>query len=322
MFIGRKVDVGIGKETVRGTGVPATFTLPKTKIDFEAKANKAVSGEGLGNISAMGNQAVVTGLFSEGSIEGELNANSFGLILLATLGSSSPAAYGTGYKHTFTVLNSNQHTSLSLHFQDEIGDIQFKMCMVDSLEISINNEDIVQFTLGLKGRKVHDGTYTPSYAADYKFMGRDVIFKVAAATANLAAATAISVKDLKITINKNTEFNWVLGTLEPEDINNRNLKIEGSITLNYEDRTWRNYMLNGDTKALGIKLTNPRDAVGGGTNYAEFYIEFPKVHFSEWESQRDNDDIVTQKINFTALYDIATSKLISDCYITNTTASY
>lgn len=319
-FIGRRVNVGIAKESVRGVGVAATYTLPKLNITFEDKANKARSGESLGNISGEGNQSAVTGRFSEGAIDGELNAKSFPLIALATFGSLSTASYLSAYKHTLSLSNTNQHQSLSIHINDPIGDTIFEGCMIDSLELEVTQNEFVKFSAGIKGKKGQDSTFTPSQAADYKFVGRDLTLKVATDTSGLAAASALSVKELNLTINKNTDFDWVLGTLEPEDVLNKQFTIQGSLTLNYEDRTWRNYMLNGTYRALSIKLTDSRDTVGS-TN-PEFYLELPRVDFSEWESQRENDEIAGQTINFTALYDVANGRLISDCYIVNDVASY
>jgi len=320
-FIGRLTSVGIGKETTRGVGVPAEFSLPKTSIDFDAKANKAVSGESLGVISEMGNQAIVTAEFSEGSIEGEINVNSFGLLFVAILGGVSSVAELGAFKHTYSLLESNQHQSLSVLMQDgDLGDTIFKNCMVDSFEMTVAMEDPVKFNVGLKGKKPNTSDYTPVYAEDYKFVGRDLEFKVASSVAGLAGASAVCLKDLNITINKNAEYDYCLGTLEADDIHNKQIKIEGSITLNYEDRTWRDYMLNGDYKAIGIKLTNTRDAIG--TNLPKLYLELPRVHFSEWESARENDEIAKQSLNFTALYDLDSGKLISDAYIVNTTVSY
>ena len=188
-FIGRLVKVGIGKESSRGVGVAASFTIPKTNYTFDDKANKARSGEGLGNISGGGSKAIVTGRFSEGALEGEINANSFGLLLLSTFGTDTPSAYSTSaFKHTYTLNNTNQHSSLSVHCEDSIGDVVFKGCMVDTLEIEVKQDEIVTFNAGLKGRKGNSDVFTPSFVSDYKFVSRDLEFKVAADVASLAAA--------------------------------------------------------------------------------------------------------------------------------------
>lgn len=322
-FIGRRVLIGIGKESSFGTKASTFLSIPKLNVDFDDKANKAISAESLGNISEQGSQAIVTSRFSEGKIDGEINANTFGLILLATFGSDTPSAYSTSaYKHTYSLVNTNAHQSLSILAYDPIGSTLFKGCVLDTLDIDINESDIVKFTAGFKGKKGNDDSTTVSNAsADYKFVGRDLEFKVAANQAALAAASAVSVKELKVTINKNSDYDWVLGTLEPETISNRQFMIKGTVTLNYEDRTWRDYMTNGTLKAMGIKLTDTRDVIGSSGNPI-FYIELPIVEFSQWESSRDNDKISDQKINFSALWDISNNRLISEVSITNTTASY
>lgn len=321
-FIGRRVQVGLGKESSRGVAVAANCTIPKTDYNLDDKANKARSSESFGNIAGHGDQSIVTGRFSEGSIEGDINVNSFGLILLSLFGSESVGAiYTSAYKHTLSIANNNQHPTLSVWVEDPIGDTLFKGMMVDTLEITVTPDEIVKFSAGMKGRKGNDAAWTPAPAADYKFVGRDLTLKVAADIAGLAAASALSCKEFKLTINKNADYDWVNGTLEPEDVLNKQMTIEGSIVLNYEDRTWRDYMLNGTYRAMSIKLLNTRDTIATAGS-PEFYLELPVVDFSEWESQRGNDDIAGQTIQFTALWDSANSRYIADCYLVNMKAAY
>lgn len=316
-FIGRRVQVGLGIEGSRGVATPATHTMPKMNFNFDDKANKARSTESFGNISGFADQSIVTGRFSEGSIEGDVNVNSFGNILECLFGTDTTSTvYTTAKKHTYSILNSNQHPTLSVWVEDPIGDTLFKGVMVDTLEIEVTPEEIVKFVAGMKGRKGNDANWTPAPASDYKFVGRDFHMKVASNIAGLAGASEISVKSFKMTISKNADYDWVNGTLEPEDILNKQFTIQGSLVLNYEDRTYRDYMTNGSVKALYVKLLNTRDVIATA-GQAEFYLELPVVDFSEWESQRENDDISGQTVNFTALWDSANSRLIADCYLIN-----
>jgi len=219
-----------------------------------------------------------------------------------------------------SLVESNQHATLSITLDDPNGDVRFCGAMVDTFEMKINTKDIVTATMGIKARASDDTVYSAVPVAGYKWVGRDLVFKVADAIAGLAAATAISLKELTFTVNKNTDFDFVLGTLEPEDILNKQITIEGKITLNYEDRTWRNYMLNGTNKAIGITLSQSRTLAGD--QLPTFYLELPKCYFYSWEAQRGNDEIVGQTLSFSALYDITTAKLISDCYVINDVVSY
>lgn len=316
-YLGRREAVGLGVEATRGTGVAATYLIGRTSYDFEDKALKARSGEALGVLSGEGSQAIVAQQRSEGSIEFEVGAKSLPAILKATFGAVSSAVLGTGDKHTITILESNQHPTLSIHLDNPNQDRIFERSMVDTFELNVALEEIVKATVGLKGQVSRDSTFDKSGVIDteYKFVGRDLKFKVAANVAGLAAATALCLKEFSMTVNKNTDYDSCLGTLEPEDILNKQMTIEGSITLNYEDNVWRDYMLNGDYKACSVQLVQTRDAAGDQN--PTVYFEFPRVDFSEWEASRDNDEIATQVINFMALYDIDNDRLISDCYVIN-----
>lgn len=322
-FIGRKSAVGVGLESSRGVGVAASKLLGKTDYNLEDKANKARSGEGLGNIVGEGSQAVVTQKMAEGDISGEVGAKNLPMLLSAAIGGAiSTAAQASDYKHTIAEGQSNQAPSLSIHVDDENGDLLFKGSMIDSFELSVSMDEFVNFSAGIKSYVSRDSVFNPSSLKelDYKFVGRDLEFKVAAEVADLAAATKVCLKDFTLTINKNTDYDMCLGTLEPEDILNKQVMIQGSLTLNYEDRTWRDYMLNGVYKAIGIRLKNTRETMG--SENPEIYLEFPRVDFSEWEAQRGNDEIVGQTINFNVLLDIDNDRFISSAYVVNDVVSY
>ena len=322
-FIGRKSAVGVGLETVRGTNVVASKLLGKVDYNLEDKANKARSGEGMGNIAGEGSQSVVVQKMAEGDISAEVGAKSLPMLLSAVIGGAiSTAAETSDYKHTIAEGQSNQAPTLSIYVDDENGDLLFKGAVVDSFELSITLEDFVLFSAGLKSYVSRDTSFDPSglKELDYKFVGRDLEFKVAGAVGDLAAASAVCLKDFTLTVNKNADYDNCLGTLEPEDILNKQVSIQGSLTLNYEDRTWRDYMLDGDYKAIGIKLTNTRETMN--SENPEMYLEFPRVDFSEWEAQRGNDDIVGQTINFNILLDIDNDRFVSSAYVINDVVSY
>ena len=101
------------------------------------------------------------------------------------------------------------------------------------------------------------------------------------------------------------------------------MRISGTLELNYEDNTWRDYMLDGNVKAMQIKLEASKVTIGT-TTHPKLEMVFPKVHFHTWEPARGLDDIVSQSINFEVLLDISTSpvRMWSTMQLINTTASY
>jgi len=49
-FIGRKLNIGIGKESTRGTAVAATFWMPKMELTHDDKITQVVNESSIGVI--------------------------------------------------------------------------------------------------------------------------------------------------------------------------------------------------------------------------------------------------------------------------------
>lgn len=319
-FIGRLVNLGIGKETTRGTGVAAGYWIPKTALAFDDKVKKALSMASYGNINAFGNQSLVANKWAEGSFEAPLQDKSFGLVMLAVFGTLSSVSYLSVYKHTYSVQNDNQHDSLSLYVDDPSGDLIFELAMIESFELTVVPDEFAMAKVDFKSKSSQASSATATYVAQNKFLGRHLNFKIGALTANLDAASVLSIKSLTLTITKNLAVNNVLGTIQPEDILNKQMQITGEFELDYEDRTYANYMLDGTYKAVRIDLVNT-DVTIGTTNPA-FRLDLSRVEFDAFDVSRDNDEISGQKIQFQALYDITNGNVVNDCYFVNEVASY
>jgi hypothetical protein len=320
-FIGRQLAIGIGKEAVRGVGVAPTYWLHATSFKYNDKVSK-VKEDGFTGGIWNGDQSFVTQKWADGDIECDMTDKSFGLILLSAFGAVSDASYLSVYKHTYTLSNSAQHQSLSMHTKDPIGQIIFELTMLDKLEIKIVPQEIVKTNLTFKSKNGLDSVSTASLIAENKFLGRHLDFRLASTTSGLAGASKISsVKSLTLTIEKNTEIYDVIGTVQPNDIINKNIMISGEIELSYEDNTWKNYMLDGTYKAMRIALINTQVTIGS-TNPA-FLIDLSKVEFDAWEVDYPLNDLVNQKIKFACLYDLGgNNNLFNDCYLVNEVASY
>lgn len=320
-FIGKRVSIGIGKEASRGGGVAPTYWLNCRSFDFFDKADKARSTAGLGGIWDP-NQAIVTFKRAEGNMEVEVGDKSFGLLLLSTLGTvSSAVKETTAYDHTYTLQNDNTHDSLAITTEDPIGDLQFRLTMVEKLTLTFVPDDLVTASVDFKSKQSADSSVSAAYVAENKFVGRHLTFKIAATTGGLAAASATKLKKLVLNFEKNTAFDTVLGSVTADEILNQNFKITGELELNYEDRTVANYMLDGDYKAVRIDLKNT-DVTIGATSNPEFVLDLSRVDFEVWEPSLPNDEIATQTINFTALYDYTNGNVINSCVLTNEATSY
>ena len=313
-FIGRLGNIGIAKEVTSGSIVsPPTFWVPYKSISFDDKVVTARQDEGMGRIEDSDSNFVIT-KNGEGDVEIDLNDYNIGLFLTSLMGASPVITGGPTYVHTYGLTNTNTHKTISLAYQDPDQTKIFPFTKVDSLEITAEPENIVTAKVGFKSRISRDwGTLTPVYTTlGNKFLQQHTVIKTGAAIANLAAATPISVKKLQLTIKANSDFDYALGTVEPEAILNHNFSVEAEITLNKTDDTYRQLMLAGSYKAVEIGFSR-------ATN-SSLVFQMPRCDFTEWEQDRKLDDIVGQKILMKGNYDSANAAAIIGAVLTNTYA--
>lgn len=315
-FVGRKGTLGVALEATRGTPVVPAFWIPYVTMSFFDRVETAREDQGMGNI-ADSDSVYVTMRMGEGDVESQLYDQAIPYILSSLLGAVPVTTGSNPYTHTFTLSSSNQAKSLTLYWADPDRSYIFPLAVVDSFKMSVEPNGIVNYTIGFKSKGARNwATQTPSYTTmGSKFLHQHLGFKLASATAGLAAASAISLKSLELNINRNTVFDSVIGTSEPEDILSQAISVDGNISLNLEDDTYRNYMLGNTYRAMEIKLL--------ASASSSFTLQFPRVDFSEWEPDYTLNEIAKQSINFKANYDSTNAAaIISTATVVNTKTSY
>lgn len=315
-FVGRRGTLGVAIETTRGVQVAPAFWIPFATMSFFDRIESAREDQGMGVI-ADSDSFYVTMQKAEGDVDAQLYDQAIPYILTSLLGAVPVTTGSNPYTHTFTLSSTNQAKTLSLYWKDPDRSYIFPMSVVDSFKMTIAPNGLVEYTIGFKSKRADDYTsQTPSFTTlGNKFLHQHLIFKLASATAGLAAATAISLKGLELNITRNTIFDEVLGTSEPEDILSQSISVEGNVTLNLEDDSYRNFMLNNTYRAMEILLSR--------STSSSFDLVFPRVDFSEWEPDYTLNDIAKQKINFKGNYDSANAvAIISTATVINTKVSY
>ena len=319
-IIGRLVDLGVSVEGTRGDGGTPTNWIPKSTISFDDKVLKARSTVGYGTINLEGNQALVARRHAEGNIEFDLHDQSFGIFLRALLGGYSNAGPAdSAYTHTFSLENSNQHDSLAFGYEEAtIGNLSFRLCMIESMTINIVPDDVVKVNVNFMGRhSATAGNHTVSYIAENKFLGRHLSFKLATLTGGLTAADNIPVRRLTLNFEKNLRLVHNSGTVEPEDILNQGFRVTGEIELDYESRDYADLMNEGSYRAVRVQLTNTEATVGAGATNPSFTLDLSRVDFETWEPARPSDELSSQTIQFFGLHDITNGNVINDCSLVN-----
>ncbi len=321
MFIGRKYQVGIGKEATRGTAVVPTFWLPKLEVSVENKEQYLDSEASMGNIHDS-DLARIVKEWSEGEITGHVRDKSFGLFLLSAFGAvSSAVKETTAYNHTFTVANANNHQSLTVEVKNDLEQLKYARAVLNSLKISAQVGKFVEFAVGMKAIKGVTAANTPAYVTENEFISKNITFKTATNIAGLAAASAISVKSIELSIDKNVDDLEVLGSVAPADYANKEFKVEGVIEASFENLAdFKAVFEAGTLKAMRIDITNS-DVTIGATSNPELKIDLASVSFQDWSRKSGNGEIVSQTIKFKAHYSLADTKMI-EAVLTNLQTAY
>ena len=309
--IGRRIQVGIAKDSPRGTAAAAaTFWYPKIDFDFNPRADYAVNESGLGVIDGRSDAKVVEKL-GEGSFGGLVYDKSFGLLLAACLGTwSTGEVVDSSYTHSFTRLNTNQHPSLTVFHKDANVDERYALGMLNNLTINAVLKDFVKFSAGFMAKVGTDTSSDPSYSAENIFLATHVTVKFASTIAGLGAAEASAVKAINLTINKNVEDWQNLGSVEPTDIVNKAFTVSGDLEAIFDDETYKDYVLDGSKRACLITIQNTDVTIGTATN-PKLEITLAPMSFRDWGRGTGQDDITSQTVAFDGNFGLSDSKTIS-----------
>ena len=324
-FIGRLVDIGIAKEAVRGTPLDPTFWLPQASLTIDEQVQQVVDPSSVGVIEDA-IDANITEKFVEGTLEGMIRAESFGLLLLNALGVDTPSADDPEagvHTHVFSVGQTAQHPSLTLGVKEPNSEKRYALAMLTSLDIAVALNEYAKFTANFRAKVGVDDSLTPVYVeADERkiFLPQHGEFKTAVDLTGLSGASAVEIKGFTLSINKNVEDDQVVGSLDPTDILNTQFEIEGTVELMYEDSTFVDFLLADTARALRLTLENTDITIGSSTN-PKLEIDLAKVKFSEVTKPFTNDDLITQTLSFKGLYDISDAKMVEVTLI-NETPSY
>lgn len=316
--IGRKFNIGLAHETVRGTAVASAyaFWFPKMSLSLDDKIDYAVNDASYGIIEDAEGQDI-TGKKAEGTLEGRVQDQGFGVLLLAALGTvAAPSLVQTGvYDHAFTLLESSTHPSITIlttgQNENSGNGHAYALGMLDTLDISIELNKYASFKASFQSQTAATATNTASYTAENYFRPQDGVVKFATNLAGLAGASAISLRKCSLSIKKNLEEDRVIGSVNATDRLNTQFQVEGSIEIVYTDRTYIDSQLLTDTaKALRISFVNTSVTIGASSN-PTLTIDLAKVKLQDVARKIENKSVIVQTLKFKAFYSIADTSMIT-----------
>lgn len=323
-FQGRRFNIGVGRESTRGTARAVQRWLPTTELTIDEKVEHAKEESVYGVIENQTDADVVK-TFAEGSIAGLVDDQAIGYILygaLGTAGVSGPT--DSAYTHTFTVAQSAQIQSLTLTASEPnaqtTASLLYPLVAIDSLDLDFEVGQYPTYSASFTSNVSTSTSATVSYTAPNNFRPQDGEIRIATTYAGLASGTAYAVRRASISISKNVEDDHNIGSTTVTDRLNKQFQVTGSIEMVYDARTNITELLANSTRAIQIKFTNTNVLIGVSTR-PTITVKLAKVKLTEVARNLGKDDIVMATLNFEAFYSLSDTRMI-DITLVNTVTSY
>lgn len=319
---GRRIAFGLGKETTRGTVAAPAYWVQHLSADFQ-NTNEKIYNESVLGVLDKYNASEVVKDWAEGKIEGKVTDKAFGLLLLALFGTDTAALHSgetAVWDHTFTETQTNTNQSLTVTRKDLNSDMRYALAMLKSLELTVVVGEFVKYSATFVSKKGATATDTVSYVVENEFKPKYATVKLASALAGLSGATAVPIRDFKITFNKELNPYFVFGSNDPAEIFNTQFDVTGDFTLRYTDTTYEALFYADTKQAMSLDIKNTDVTLGTATS-PELLITMPKVALSDWKIDQKPGSMTEQTVGFQGLFDIANGYQCR-AVLTNAVSSY
>ena len=325
--IGKLFQIGIAKETTRGTAISTAAYWPAfSDASPEEKFENAIDSQSYGVIEDTASQTRVKN-WMDGILNVPVTDQSLPLMLLSLLGTDTVTTHAgetVVYDHALTVAQNSQHQSLTLFVHDPLAaqDYSHALSVIHKMDIDYALKDFVKANVAVMGQQgAQKSTLSPSASAENRFVPQYLTFKVASNLSGLNAATAIAIKNLKLTIDDSIESQDVLGNVAPADFLNKEFKIEGTFEAIWQNESdFKTNAIANTPQALRLDLINSAVTIGSAA-HPEIKIDLAKVYFTEFSRPIKTKDIIYQTLKFKAAYSLSDAQMVK-ITCTNTVASY
>jgi hypothetical protein len=307
---GLGAQVGIAAESSYGTFVAPTKFIEFTKESLVLKKTTAQSaGIAAGRLMALSARRVVTQREGSGSLEMEVTNKGMGVLLQTLMGTTvTPVqqAATTAYLQTHILVDT---AGKSLVIQKgvplttgTVTDKTFVGCKVVSAEFSCEVGGMMTASFEIDAKDC-DETQTLAVAT-YPSMSPFHFGQMGVKTGSFGTETARDgVRKVSVKIERPQavdRFYANSSALKKEPISNDQVKVTGSIEMDYVDTTLDDLHTSDAATALVWEFVGPIIA----TTYAEtFRVKLPAVRFDDAPPTVEGFDVVKPTMNFTALYD-------------------
>lgn len=322
---GLGAQVGIAAEVSYGTFLAPTKFVEFTKESLALKKTTAQSaGIAAGRLLPLSSRRVVTQREGSGSLEMEVTNKAMGVLLQSLMGTTvTPVQQGAGpaYLQTHTLADT---AGKSLVIQKGVPltsgaviDKTFVGCKIVSAEFSCEVGGMLTASFEIDAKDV-DETQTLAVAT-YPSMSPFHFAQLAVKTGAFGTETARDgIRKVSVKLERPQavdRFYAGQAGLKKEPITNDQVKISGSIEMDYVDTTLDDLNTSDAATSLVVEFVGPLIA---STFFETFRIKLPAIRFDDSPPTVEGFDVVKPTLQFTGLYD-GTNQPVIEYISTDTT---
>ncbi|MGW3595011.1 phage tail tube protein [Streptomyces sp. NPDC005167] len=307
---GLGAQVGIAAEVSYGTFLAPTKFIEFTKESLALKKTTAQSaGIAAGRLLPLSSRRVVTQRQASGSLEMEVTNKGMGILLQTLMGTTvTPVQQGAGpaYLQTHTLADV---AGKSLVIQKGVPlttgvvtDKTFVGCKITSAEFSCGVGEMLtaSFEIDAKDCDEAQTMATASYPSMSPFHFGQMALKTGVFGTE-AARDGIRKASIKIERPQAVDrFYAGQAGLKKEPISNDQVKITGSIEMDYVDTILDDLHTSDGATSLVLEFVGPLIAA---TFFETFRITLPAIRFDDAPPVVEGFDVVKPTLSFTGLYD-------------------
>ena len=321
LFPWKKVWVWVSIEDVRWEiKLPIQYWFPWTDNTFSDKATIETDSWVTDTLVDASNSQV-TKTWSEWTLWGQVYPNWIWFFLKALLWNVISSWENWIYEHLFTLLESNTHPSLTVWVHTPLWWTAYALANIESMDFTAEVGWKFSVSINLKAKKWEAASHTVSYLDEHGFVASMLKVYIAENLAWLDVAENICLQSITISFKKEIKDIECLSSVDPIDYINANFSIEGSMEMLFENTVYKDYFLNGTSKALRVLAEDRKHPYEWVDNYPTFMLDLSKVIITDWTPSVVVDDITKQSISFKGHYDLKTQKAL-EIYLKNTQEHY
>lgn len=316
--------IGMKAESTYGTGVTVDRFLEFNSESFDLKPNRKVGkGMRVGRRTSISQRRITTTKQGDGSLDLDFMTKGLGVLLRAALGSSTVTLVsGSTYQHLFTLGDVPDSLTIQKGVPRVGGTVDaftFLGCMVDSLSLSVPNDDGVTLSAEFDARDMTTATgyAAPSYVStpnQYHWAHASYMYGgtlTAPTTTALAtgATAAADIRDFELSLNNNLDkgrFNGGLAGLKDKPtVGLRD--ITGKFTAEYAATGYRDDYLADTGRPFVCTLTSGEAL---STGFATLQIVLPEIKLDSAVPVSNDGETITVEHSFTAFDNLTAAQPI------------